>query len=253
MRMLCSAARISLHGSAALAVVIALGLPSLRADRPHNFARWEKAIARFEQQDLKSPPPRNAVLFVGSSSIVFWDLPKYFPGEKAINRGFGGSEIIDSVHFAPRIVLKYQPRLIVFYAGDNDIAAGTTPEQVLADFKTFVTVVHKDLPRTRILYLSIKLSPLRWSLADKMRRANRLIEGYCKQEPLLTYLDVASPLLDDKGKPQRRYFRRDGLHLSAQGYDVWTSLVRPYLKHADKASKQTSQGWSGVRQDNQAA
>jgi len=207
-----------------------LGPPPLWAERPHDFAWWEKTIARFEQQDAKSPPPRNAVLFVGSSSIVLWNLPQYFPGQQVINRGFGGSEIIDSVHFGPRIVVKYHPRLIVFYAGDNDIAAGTSPEQVLVDFKAFDNMVHRSLPRTRILYLSIKLSPSRWALADKMRRANHLIEEFCKGDSRLTFLDVSGPLLDDKGKPRREYFRKDGLHLSPKGYAVWTDLVRPHLK-----------------------
>src|SRR5712691_4050334 len=122
------------------------------------FARWEKTIAAFEQQDKDKPPPKNAVLFAGSSSIRLWDLPKYFPGMDVINRGFGGSEVADSVHFADRLIVKHKPRIVVLYAGDNDIAAGKTPERVLADFKAFVKAVHAGLPKTKIVYISIKPS-----------------------------------------------------------------------------------------------
>src|SRR6516164_10408221 len=108
--------------------------PTGRAEEKADFSRWEKDIAAFERRDRDKPPPKNAVLFVGSSSIRLWDLPKSFAGVEVINRGFGGSHLADVVHFAPRIVLPYEPRLIVLYAGDNDIAAGKTPERVHADF-----------------------------------------------------------------------------------------------------------------------
>src|SRR5262245_12586451 len=132
------------------------------ADGAERFARWEKAIAAFEEQDRKQPPPRNAYLFAGSSSIRLWNLPRSFPDLEVINRGFGGSQIADTVHFAPRIILKHQPRMVLLYAGDNDLAAGRTPEQVLADFKALVQVVHKELPKTRVAFLSIKPSLARW-------------------------------------------------------------------------------------------
>ncbi len=103
-----------------------------------NFDRWEKSIAAFEKQDKENPPPMNGVVFAGSSSIRLWDLKKSFPDLDAINRGFGGSQIIDSVHFAPRIIVKHKPRMVVLFAGDNDLNAGKSPEQVLEDFRAFV-------------------------------------------------------------------------------------------------------------------
>ena len=123
-----------------------LGRQGRAEDKP-DFSRWEKTIAAFEQQDKAKPPPKNAVLFVGSSSIVRWDVKKSFPDLDVINRGFGGSEIADSVHFAPRIIVPYEPRLIVFYAGDNDLAAGKTPERICADFRELVAITHKALPK----------------------------------------------------------------------------------------------------------
>ncbi len=206
-----------------------------RGDAPgdaeaRRFASWEPSIAAFERRDRERPPPENGIVFVGSSSIRLWDLPGSFPGLPVINRGFGGSQLADSVHFARRIVTRYRPRTVVLYAGDNDIAFGKAPEQVSADFRAFVGVVRRELPETKVIYLSIKPSIARWSLVGKMRRANALIEQFCRREPGLVYVDVATPLLDADGKPRRELFRADGLHLNANGYAVWAAVLRPYLK-----------------------
>ncbi|HWG44557.1 MAG TPA: SGNH/GDSL hydrolase family protein [Gemmataceae bacterium] len=195
-----------------------------------DFSRWEKEIAAFEQRDKTNPPPKNALLFVGSSSIRLWNLSKSFPGMATINRGFGGSQLADSVHFAPRIVLKYEPRLIVLYAGDNDIAAGKTPEQVGADFRDFVRTVHKKLPKTRIVFLAIKPSIQRWRLIDSIKKANALIAAECKKGELVSYLDVATPMLGRDGKPRSELFAKDGLHLNEKGYALWASILMPILK-----------------------
>src|SRR5438093_1816424 len=118
--------------------------------------RFDAEIAAFEARDRTNPPPKNAILFIGSSSIRMWKtLAQDFPEHKVINRGFGGSEISDSVHFADRIVVPYRPTMIVMYAGGNDINAGKNPERVAADFKAFVEKVRTKLPETRIAYISI--------------------------------------------------------------------------------------------------
>ncbi len=213
----------------ALAALLVTG-STTRAQEKHNFARWDKDIAAFEQRDREKRPVQRAILFVGSSSIRLWDLPKYFPGLDVLNRGFGGSEIIDSVHFAPRIVLKYRPRIIVFYAGDNDIAAGKKPEQVARDFRAFIKAVRGELPETKIIYIAIKPSIQRWRLIDRIREANRQIEAICKAGQHLAYLDIATPMLGKDGKPRPELFRRDGLHLNDRGYRLWTALLMPHLK-----------------------
>jgi lysophospholipase L1-like esterase len=205
-------------------------LPARSGGEAPAFARWEKAIADFEERDRKQPPPKNAVLFVGSSSIRLWDLGKSFPGLDAINRGFGGSELADAVHFAPRIVLKYEPRVVVLYAGDNDLAAGKTPEKVFADFQDFVRAVHKALPKAKIIFLPVKPSPRRWPLVGKMRQLNDLVAAYCKRDERLLYVDVATPLLGEDGRPRAELFARDGLHLNERGYALWASILRPHLK-----------------------
>ena len=222
-----------MNGSSLRFVAYALLLVAsvaIAAEPPDDFSRWEKAIAAFEKQDQEKPPPKNGVLFVGSSSIRLWDLKKSFPDLAAINRGFGGSQIADAVHFAPQLILKHAPRLVVFYAGDNDIAVGKSPERVCADFQRLVQVIHKELPKTRIVFLAIKPSPARWKLVDVQQKANGQVKEFCRKDARLAYLDVAKPLLGDDGKPRRELFAKDGLHLNAKGYEIWSALLKPHLK-----------------------
>jgi lysophospholipase L1-like esterase len=191
--------------------------------------RWESAIACFEDLDKQKPPPKDGILFVGSSSIVGWDVAKSFPGLPVINRGFGGSQIADSVHYAERLVLPHRPKIVVFYAGDNDIAVGKTPQKVLADYQAFVKKVHDALPKTRIVYVGIKPSLARWKLIDKIREANGLIRVVVEKDPRLVFVDVEKPMLGDDGKPRDELFKADGLHLNAEGYKLWNELLAPHL------------------------
>jgi hypothetical protein len=151
-------------------LALALAQPADRA------AKWEKEIAAIEARLKASPPAPGGVLFAGSSSIRLWDLKKSFPDWPAVNVGFGGSWIPDATHFAPRIVLPHKPRAIVFYAGDNDLAAGRSPEQVRDDFKAFAAAVHTDLPKTRVLFVAVKPSVARWKLFATQTKANRLVK-----------------------------------------------------------------------------
>ncbi len=200
--------------------------------------RFEKDIQRFEKKDAQQLPPENAILFVGSSSIRMWKLENYFPGLEVINRGYGGSIIADSIHFAERIVIPYKPRVIVFYAGDNDVAAGKTPEEVFEDYQTFVKKVRKALPDVRIVYIAIKPSIARWKLVDKMREANLSIREFTKKRDFLEFVDIDTPMIGGDGKPRPELFIEDGLHLSHEGYVLWTSLVKPHLETTKKAGKE---------------
>lgn len=199
-------------------------------EKPHDFDRWEKAIVAFERADAKTAPPKHGLLFVGSSSIRGWKLPNSFPKRQPINRGFGGSQIVDSTHFADRIILKHKPRTIVLYAGDNDIAKGKSPKRVAADFQNFVKTIHAELPKSRILFIAIKPSLKRWKLADKMKRANALVAAQCREDDRIVYIDIVTPMLGDDGKPRGDLFLKDGLHLNAKGYALWTKVLNPHLK-----------------------
>ena len=203
--------------------------PSLIAARAAEN-RWEVEIQAFERQDAKRRPPDSAVLFAGSSSIRLWNLEESFPDLDTINRGFGGSQLADAVHFAERIVIRYRPRLVVLYAGDNDLAAGKKPEQVLADFKQFAAKVKAALPETRIAYLAIKPSIKRRALLAQIRETNAAIEQFIAGDNRLTYVDVFHPMLTDDAEPRPELFRPDGLHLNAEGYQLWASILQPTLK-----------------------
>jgi lysophospholipase L1-like esterase len=193
--------------------------------------RWQKAITAFEAADKADPPPPGAILFVGSSTIVRWKtLARDFPEQPVINRGFGGSQIADSVFYADRIVIPYRPRLIVLRAGGNDIHAGKTPEQVLADFKSFVETVRARLPEVRIAYMTINATPARWADVEREKKANQLIGEYIASGKNLDYIDTSAATLGADGKPREDLFVKDRLHFNDEGYKVLASIVRRHLR-----------------------
>jgi lysophospholipase L1-like esterase len=221
--------------------LLALALaPFARADdkappKVHDFAKWEKEIAAFEAADAKQAPPKNAIVFVGSSSIRMWKtLAEDFPKHRVINRGFGGSEISDSTHFADRIVLPYEPRMIVFYAGGNDINAGLPPEQVVADFKAFVAKVREKLPKTEIAFISIAGNPSRWAQVEKVKTANAALAAWIKDQPNMKFIDVFPKMLGEDGQPKPDIFIEDKLHMNPAGYKIWVEVVTPYLPSPDR-------------------
>ena len=191
--------------------------------------RWAKELAAFEEQDRTSSAS-TSVVFVGSSSIRLWDIARAFPGLAAINRGFGGSQIADSITHAELLVIRHKPRTIVFYAGDNDVAAGKQPAQVADAFKAFVQKVRAALPDTRVVFIGIKPSIQRWGLIVPIRKANALVREYCDADDRLAFVDVDAPMLGWDAKPRTDLFAADGLHLSPKGYALWTTLVQPFVE-----------------------
>lgn len=193
--------------------------------------KWDPAIADFEKQDQTNPPPKDAVLFVGSSSIRLWkSLETDFAGIPVINRGFGGSTIPAVNEYVERIVWPYAPRAIVFYAGDNDIASKASPEKILSDYKTFVAKVREKLPETPIIFLSIKPSPNRAAMLAQQNETNRLIRDYIATDKAQTFLDVATPLLGPDGLPNADLFVEDGIHMKPESYTIWRDILLPHIK-----------------------
>jgi lysophospholipase L1-like esterase len=187
-------------------------------------------IAEFANADRLHFPRPGGVVFVGSSSIRMWpNLAADFPGVNVIQRGFGGSELSDVVYRAPGVVIPYKPRLVVLYAGDNDLANGRSPQDVLDRFRSFVDLVHAALPRTRIAFVSIKPSLARVSLLDKMREANALVRKYIDGRPGLTYVDVFAPMLNAAGQPRAELLAPDSLHMNAMGYRLWRRQLSPLV------------------------
>ena len=194
--------------------------------------QWQAEITNLVAGDAAHPPPQQAVLFVGSSSIHLWTtLAGDFPGVPTINRGFGGSVIADSTYYADRIVVPYHPRLMIMYAGDNDVAEGRTPRQVIDDFKAFVARVRGDLPHVAIAYLSIKPSVARAAMWPQMRAANDGIAQWARTQKDVTFVDVAAKMLDAHGKPRPELLREDGLHMRPAGYAIWIDALKPVLVH----------------------
>jgi lysophospholipase L1-like esterase len=193
-------------------------------------AQWKAEIDAMTASDASQPPPQHAVLFVGSSSIRLWTtLAQDFPGVPTINRGFGGSAIVDSTFYADRIVVPCHPRLIVMYAGDNDIQEGRTPQQVADDFKAFVARVRRDLPDVAVAYIAIKPSVARAALWPRMHDANDRIRRWAATQRDIRFVDIATPMLDAHGKPRPKLLREDGLHMRRAGYAIWTGALRPVL------------------------
>ena len=205
-------------------------VPSFQDADSKRVEKYEKDIVAIEKRFKEKPPSADAVFFTGSSTIRRWNLAENFPGKPFENCGFGGSQTRDVVHFAPRILLPYKPKTIVFYSGDNDINAKRTPEQVADDFKAFVKFIHKDNPKTKIILLGIKHSSKRSEQITDQKKANSLLESFCKTNPLLLFVDIAPLFLDSSGQHKTDHFADDKLHLSPKGYEVLSEKIKPLLK-----------------------
>ena len=194
-------------------------------------SQWEPDIRRFEEEDRRNPPTAGGVVFVGSSSIRMWEsLARDFPDLRVLNRGFGGSQLDDVLHYADRVVLPYRPRVVVLYAGDNDLAAGRTPAAVFADYRALVDLVRRRLPETRVVFVAVKPSLARWNIVDRIRETNTLVRAYADRDPArLAYADVFTPMLGPDGRPRPELFLDDGLHMTPQGYALWTGVLRPLV------------------------
>jgi lysophospholipase L1-like esterase len=199
--------------------------------------RFAKEIQTFKDWDAKNATPAEPVLFVGSSSIRMWRTHEGFPDLPVINRGFGGSHISDVIYFTGQIVLPYEAKVIVFYAGDNDMAGGKSAQRVLNDYRKFVGLVSAKLPQTRFVFITIKPSGRRWELWPEMHKANNLIRDYCQTDNRLFFADLGTPLLGADGKPDNGLFRDDQLHLNPKGYAVWNKTLAPILKQALASSR----------------
>lgn len=210
-------------------LLLVLALLSLPAPATPEY--WKAEIDKLTAGDASHPPAPGGIVFVGSSSIRLWStLAEDFPGLPVINRGFGGSELADSVFYEDRLVLAYRPRTVVLFAGTNDLWAGKTPEAVQADFQAFHAKLRAALPETRLIYLSITLSPSRARVHDAMRTANRLIAAECAKDPRCTFVDVNTPMAGSNGLPPPELFRDDQLHLKPAGYAIWTKVLAPHLQ-----------------------
>lgn len=213
-----------------LASVLTASL-GLWAQQPLDPNRWEPAIQKFEAEDQANPPAKGGIVFIGASSFARWtNLAESFPDLKVVNRGFGGSELSDAVKYAPRVVVPHAPRIVVLYAGENDLNRGVTPEMIASDFDKFSKLVHSSLPGTRIVVIGLKPSLLRWKLRDGMQQTNTLIRARCATDRSCVYADPWPSMIGKDGTPKPELFVEDGLHMTPEGYKAWTQMLRPHLK-----------------------
>lgn len=207
-----------------------LGAVARKYAEARDYTKWEKEVAAYEAADRENPPPKGGILFIGSSTIKRWKtLADDFPNHKVINRGFGGTEIVDATHFADRLIFPHEPKQIFLRAGGNDIHAGRTPKEVAADFAEFVQTVHTRLPKTEILYIALSPAPARWGEGDKSRELNRLIRKAALEMPRVGFVDAYDISLTAEGKARPELFVSDRLHFSPEGYKLLVERVRPFL------------------------
>ena len=200
------------------------------ASKPTGFDKWEKEISAYEAKDKKDPPQPGGIVFTGSSTVLRWKtLDQDFPNLNVLNRGFGGSQIIDATHFADRIIFPYKPRMVVLRSGGNDIHAGKSAEKVFGDYKDFVAKIRSQMPDVPILYISLMPAPVRWNDRDANKKLNDLVKEYNEQHPHLLYCETYDISVGPEDKPREDLFVADRLHPNAEGYRLMVERVRPFL------------------------
>ena len=192
--------------------------------------RFENDVREFEAADKTTPPPEKAIVCVGSSSMKMWrnNIKEDLAPLTVIPRGFGGSNFNDLLYYTERLVIAYEPRAVLVYEGDNDAKIGLSTDEIMAKAKAFVEKVHQALPDCRIYFISVKPSIARWNIWPEMKDINSELEQFSKSDSRLTYIDVASPMIGETGKP-KAVFKKDNLHMARDGYIIWRDAVRPVL------------------------
>jgi len=189
-------------------------------------------IQAFKKEDSLKTPTKNPVLFIGSSSFTKWtSLQQDFPAIPVLNRAFGGSTLLDVIRFEEEVVFKYQPRKIVIYCGENDLASSETitPTEVFNRFKILYEDIRKQQPKVPIVYVSIKPSISRWNMKDKQIESNKLIEDFINKNRNIAFVNIWDQMLDENGNPKKDIFSSDNLHMNEKGYEIWIAALKDKL------------------------
>jgi lysophospholipase L1-like esterase len=189
-------------------------------------------IKAFQYRDSINPVAPNGILFVGSSSFTKWkDVNNYFPGFSIINRGFGGSSLTDVIRYTYNIILPYQPKQVVIYCGENDLASSKeiTATDVVNRVKTLFGMIRQNLPDAEIDFVSIKPSPVRMAIQPKVKEANAALKIFFKKEKKAEFIDIYDAMLDANGNMREELYVSDRLHMKPEGYKIWQKIIAPYL------------------------
>jgi lysophospholipase L1-like esterase len=215
-----------------LALTVLSVFSALQAQELPDPTRYEQSIRQFEEQDATTPPPANAIVLTGSSSIMYWnnDAPADLAPLTVIPRGFGGTVMNDLLHYLDRVVLRYKPRAVLIYEGDNDTGRNNIPnDMIIAQLEEIISRIHAELPQARIYVLSVKPSVARAATWPTAQALNERYRALAEADPLVTYIDVATPFLQADGSVMTDIFVADNLHLNEKGYDIWAAAVREVL------------------------
>ena len=188
-------------------------------------------VQQFKKQDSVTFPPNQAILLIGSSSFTMWkDVNDYFPGYTILNRGFGGSTLLDQIRYANDIIFPYQPKQIVIYCGENDLASSdtVTAAMVVDRFKQLYQMIRAKT-NAPVAFIALKPSPSRRHLFAKMREANKEIASFLATHPQTSFVDVHTKMLNTAGEPMPEIFLEDSLHMNAKGYAIWQEILKPVL------------------------
>ena len=191
-----------------------------------------KEILSFKKMDSIQQPPKNSILFIGSSSFTNWkDVANYFPGYTIVNRGFGGSTLPDLIRYFYEVVVPYQPKQIFIYCGENDIASSdtVTADEVVRRFKTLYAMIRVYFPNTVVDFVSIKPSPIRERIQDRVKDANKKINAFLMNEKNTKFVDIYDAMLDANGKMREELYVEDRLHMKPEGYQIWKRIFLPYM------------------------
>lgn len=195
--------------------------------------RFADQIEAYLKADQVKPPPKNAILFVGSSIFRLWkNLPEQMAPLPVFNRAFGGSRTEEVLYYMDKIVLPYKPKIIVYYCGSNDINANITPQSIAGNFKQFVARVHQQLPKTQIFFVSINRAPQKKDKWPQVDEANKLVKDFCTTNKKLGFIDVNSALFDQAGQPRMELYLPDQLHFQEPAYIEFTAIIKPVITKA---------------------
>jgi lysophospholipase L1-like esterase len=207
-----------------------LCLPCPAETKRPDPARFAKDIAKFDTDDAADPPAKGGIVFTGSSSVRFWNVKEAFPDLPVLNRGFGGSVSNDLVTYAEKVILRYEPKILVLFTGTNDIHAKLTPDEVLADYTKLLNLVHEKLPKTRVLVHALRTGPVRIAELETVEKFNGLLKAWCADKPWIRWFDVPKTLVKEGNAPlDEKLYRADRLHLNDEGYKLWNADFSPAL------------------------